>query len=258
MRRLGLSGALLALLALLSLGAPLIAPYDPLSEAGGALEPPSARHPLGTDWIGRDVFSRILHGGARTLSIGLIALGTTVLIGGAIGLCAGFFGGALDWLVVSLSDALLALPSLLIALTVLTVAGGGSAQVALAAALSSLPVYLRVVRAAARAARAQPYVEAAWALGASASGVLWRHILPNALPTCLAAGVVAVAWAILNAATLHFLGFGGDPSAPEWGAMLAEGRTVLRAAPWIALSAGGALTLTVLAINGVARRLAAQ
>ncbi|PJF31784.1 MAG: hypothetical protein CUN51_02250 [Candidatus Thermofonsia Clade 1 bacterium] len=258
MRRFGLSGAFLALLTLLSLCAPLIAPYDPLAEVGAALAAPSAQHRLGTDWIGRDVFSRLLHGGGRTLSIGLIALGTTVLIGGIVGLCAGFFGGALDWLIISLSDALLALPSLLIALSILTLAGNGSTQIALAAALSGLPVYLRVVRATARSLRVQPYVEAARALGASELGVLWRHVLPNALPMCLSAGVIAVAWAILNAATLHFLGFGGDPSLPEWGAMLAEGRTVLRAAPWIALSAGVALTLTLFALNDAARRLAAQ
>lgn len=258
MRRFGLSGAFLALWTLSSLSAPLIAPYDPLATVGEALMAPSAQHWLGTDLIGRDVLSRVLHGSARTLSIALIALCSTVLIGGLVGLCAGFFGGALDWLVVSLSDALLAMPSLLIALCVLTVAGSGTWQIALAAALSGLPAYLRVVRAAARTVRAQPYIEAARSLGVSAIGVLWRHILPNALPTCLSAGVVALAWAVLNAATLHFLGFGGDPSAPELGAMLAEGRLVFRAAPWVAFSAGMALTLLLLAANDVARRLAAQ
>ncbi|MBO9310408.1 MAG: ABC transporter permease, partial [Chloroflexi bacterium] len=113
MRRIGLSGAFLALWALSSLCAPLIAPYDPLATVGEALMAPSAQHWLGTDLIGRDVLSRVLHGGARTLSVALIALSSTVLIGGALGLCAGYFGGALDWLLVSLSDALLALPSLL-------------------------------------------------------------------------------------------------------------------------------------------------
>jgi peptide/nickel transport system permease protein len=257
MRRVGLSGAFLALWALSSLCAPLIAPYDPLATVGEALMAPSARHWLGTDLIGRDVMSRVLHGGARTLSVALIALGSTVLIGGALGLCAGFFGGALDWLVVSLSDALLALPSLLIALCVLTLAGGGALQIAIAASLSGLPAYLRVVRASAREVRAQLYIEAALSTGASPLGVLWRHALPNALPTCLSAGVVALAWAALNAATLHFLGFGGDPSAPELGAMLAEGRLIFRTAPWVALSAGTALTLLLLAANDVARRLAA-
>ncbi|MBO9308603.1 MAG: ABC transporter permease subunit, partial [Chloroflexi bacterium] len=158
---------------------------------------------------------------------------------------------------VSLSDALLALPSLLIALCVLTLAGSGALQIAIAASLSGLPAYLRLVRAAARQVRAQPYIEAARAIGASPLGVLWRHVLPNALPTSLSAGVVALAWAALNAATLHFLGFGGDPSAPELGAMLAEGRLIFRTAPWVALSAGTTLTLLLLAANDVARRLAA-
>jgi ABC-type dipeptide/oligopeptide/nickel transport system permease subunit len=257
MRRIGLSGAFLALWALSSLCAPLIAPYDPLATVGEALMAPSAQHWLGTDLIGRDVLSRVLHGGARTLSVALIALSSTVLIGGALGLCAGYFGGALDWLLVSLSDALLALPSLLIALCVLTLAGSGALQIAIAASLSGLPAYLRLVRAAARQVRAQPYIEAARAIGASPLGVLWRHVLPNALPTCLSAGVVALAWAALNAATLHFLGFGGDPSAPELGAMLAEGRLIFRTAPWVALSAGTTLTLLLLAANDVARRLAA-
>ncbi|PJF42878.1 MAG: ABC transporter permease [Chloroflexota bacterium] len=258
MRRIGLPGAFLVCLALASLCAPLIAPYDPLAEVGQALQAPSARHWLGTDLIGRDVFSRILHGAARTLSVALIALCSTVLIGGALGLCAGFFGGALDWLLLSLSDALLALPSLLLALSVLTLAGNGSLQIALAAALSGLPAYSRIVRATARSVRTQPYIEAARALGAGELSVLWRHVLPNALPSSLSAGVIAMAWAILNAATLHFLGFGGDPSLPEWGAMLAEGRLVFRAAPWIAFAAGAALTLTLLAVNDLARRLAAQ
>ncbi len=256
MRRIDCSGGLLGLLILLSVCAPFIAPYDPLAEVGAALAAPSTQHLFGTDLIGRDVFSRTLHGGARTLSIGIIAFACTVLIGGVIGLSAGFFGGLFDALIVSLTDALLAIPSLLIALSLLTLAGSGSLQIALAAALSGLPAYLRVVRAAARTIRTQPYIEAARAVGASNLGLLWRHALPNAAPICLSAGVVALAWAILNAATLHFLGFGGDPSLPEWGAMLAEGRAVFRAAPWVACAPGVALTLTLLAVNGVARRLA--
>ena len=145
MRRIDFFGGLLGLLILLSACAPCIAPYDPLAEVGAALAAPSAQHLFGTDLIGRDVFSRVLYGGARTLSIGIIAFACTVLIGGVIGLSAGFFGGALDALVVSLTDALLAIPSLLIALSLLTLAGSGSLQIALAAALSSLPAYLRVV-----------------------------------------------------------------------------------------------------------------
>ncbi len=241
---------------LLSLCAPFIAPYDPLAAVSPSLAEPSAQHLFGADLIGRDVFSRVLHGGARTLSIALVAFACTVLIGGALGISAGFFGGAFDALIVSLTDALLSIPSLLIGLSLLTLAGGGSLQIAFAAALSGLPAYLRVVRAAARSTRTQPYLEAARAVGVSEFGLLWRHVLPNTAPICFSAGMVALAWAILNAATLHFLGFGGDPSLPEWGAMLAEGRAVFRSAPWVACAPGVALTLTLLAVNGVARRLA--
>ncbi|MCE7948684.1 MAG: ABC transporter permease [Chloroflexi bacterium CFX4] len=256
MRRIGFFGQLLGLLVLVSLCAPLIAPYDPLAEVSPPLAAPSGQHLFGADLIGRDVFSRVLHGGARTLSIALTAFACTVLIGGALGISAGFFGGVLDAVIVSLTDALLAIPSLLIALSLLTLAGSGSLQIALAAALSGLPAYLRVVRAAARSTRTQPYIEAARAVGVGSFGLLWRHVLPNTAPICLSAGMVALAWAILNAATLHFLGFGSDPSLPEWGAMLAEGRAVFRAAPWVACAPGVALTLTLFAANGVAKRLA--
>jgi peptide/nickel transport system permease protein len=245
----------LALVVLASLAAPLLAPYDPLAQSGESLAPPDGAHPFGTDLIGRDVWSRVLHGGARTLSIAALSVALSVLPGLVLGLTAGYFGGILDTAFTALFDALLAIPALLVALAVVALAGSGAAQIALAVGVSGLASYARMVRASTRAVRVLPYVEAAHSLGAHPGGILVRHVLPNIARPLLAFAGVTLSWAIMSAAALHFLGFGGDPSAPEWGAMLAEGRQVYRAAPWAALAPGLAITVTLLLVNGLAGRL---
>lgn len=248
----------LALIVLASLAAPLLAPYDALAQSGESLAPPDAAHPFGTDLAGRDVWSRVLFGGARTLSIAALSVALAVLPGLALGLAAGYLGGIVDAVVVALADALLAIPPLLAALAVVALLGGGAAPIALAVGISGLPGYTRLVRASTRAVRALPYVEAARSLGAHPAGILARHVLPNIARPLLAFAGVTLSWAIMSAAALHFLGLGGDPSAPEWGAMLAEGRQVYRAAPWTALAPGLALTLTLLLVNGLAGRLGGE
>jgi peptide/nickel transport system permease protein len=243
---------LLGLIAVISLLAPLIAPYDPLDEAGQTLEAPSAAHPFGTDLIGRDVFSRVLYGGGRTLLIAVLALLFSVLPGLITGLVAGYNGGWPDLLIGALADGLLAIPSLLIALSVVAITGNGPAQVALAVGISGWPTYTRVTRAATRAVRALPFVEAAQSIGAPPGHILRWHVLPNIAQSLIGFATVTLGWAIMSAATLNFLGFGGDLASPEWGAMLADGRQVYRIAPWVALAPGLAIMLTLFVVNRLA------
>ncbi len=250
-----------AALVLLSLAgvsvlAPAIVPYDPLHAVSGeSLRPPSISHPLGTDLLGRDLWSRVLTGGGRTLAIGALALLTAALPGALIGLTAGYAGGWFDRVVGVVLDALLAFPALLLALTVIAVAGNGLAQVALAVGLAGFPSYARLARASAREVRARPYIEAARSLGARPIHILRVHILPGTAPTLLAFAAVTFSWAILDGSALAFLGFTGDRAAPDWGSMLADGRVVFRVSPWGALVPGVLIMLTVLAANRLADAL---
>lgn len=249
---LGLGG----LIATLSLLAPLLATHDPRDAAPQAqLQPPSREHLFGTDLLGRDVYSRVLYGGRRTFGVALLTALITLGPGLLIGAVAGFSGGWLDTALMTLLDALLAVPALVLALALLTLAGSGSAQIAVAVGVAGIPAYARVARAAVLEARSRPFVEAARAIGAGPAGILARHILPTIAPPLLAFAGVMLSWAILNSAALVFLGFGGDISAPDWGVMLADGRQAFRAAPWIALAPGAALSATVLAINWLADSL---
>lgn len=243
---------LLAAIALITLLAPALAPRDPRSADSPALLPPSKEHPFGTDTLGRDVFSRTLWGGRQTLGIALLGTGIAVLPGLLVGALAGFFGGWTDRLLTATIDTLLAFPSLLLALTLIALTGSGPAQVALAVGLAGLPAYARVTRAAVIAARGQPYIEAAQAIGARPLRVLLRHALPNTREPLLGFAAVSFSWAVINGAGLVFLGFGGDPATPDWGAMLNEGRAAFRTAPWIALLPGALITLTAYAVHRLA------
>lgn len=240
---------LLAVIVMGSLFAPLIAPYDPLDGSHEPLQPPSHAHFLGTDLIGRDVFSRVLHGGALTLLTAALSLLLSVLPGLALGAAVGAAGNAVDQGVSALLDALLAIPGLLTALTVIALVGNGPIQVALAVGIAGFPAYARVARAATRVIRVQPYIEAARSIGARPGYILRRHVLPNIARPLIGFATVTLGWAILNAATLNFLGFGGDPAVPEWGAMLADGRGAFRAAPWVAFGPGVAILVTLCTIN---------
>lgn len=245
-----------ALIALLSLLAPLLATHDPRATAPEAqLQPPSREHLFGTDLLGRDVYSRVLYGGRRTFGVALLTALITLGPGLVIGAVAGFAGGWLDATLMTLLDALLAVPALVLALALVTLLGSGSVQIAVAVGIAGIPPYGRVARAAVLQARSRPFVEAARAIGARPGGILMRHILPTIAPPLLAFAGVTLSWAILNSAALIFLGFGGDIASPDWGVMLADGRQAFRSAPWVALAPGIALSATVLAINWLAEEL---
>lgn len=247
----------LGLIALVSIFAPWIAGHDPREAAPeNQLLEPSREYPFGTDLLGRDVFSRVVYGGRRTLGVALLTVVVTLLPGIAIGLAAGYAGRWLDWALMSVMDALLAFPSLLLALALVTVFGSGMVQIAFAVGIAGIPAYARVARAAVLEARTEAYVDAARAIGARPVGILARHVVPAIAMPLLSFAGVTLSWAILNSAALMFLGYGGDISAPDWGVMLADGRESFRTGPWIAAAPGVALSLTVFAINLLANSVA--
>lgn len=246
--------AVLGFLILITLLAPWLAPADPMqTDPANALQPPSGEHLLGTDSLGRDVLSRTLYGGQRTLLITAAATIISTCLGLPLGLASGLAGGWRDSLLTAITNALLAFPSLLLALVALTLLGVGGGSLAVATGLAQVGAYARVTRSAVVAVRSTQYVEAAYALGAPRRRVLLLHILPNIQPALLAYTGVVFSYNLLNSAALSFLGLGGEPGIPDWGVMLAEGRAALRAAPWISLVPGLAITLTVTAMNHVAR-----
>lgn len=241
--------ALCALIALLTL--PIEATR---AVSGDELLPPSVSHPFGTDGIGRDLLIRSLQGGRRTLINALIATSVAMLPALVIGLLSARASGLTLWIIDSALDGLLALPPLLIPLVLLAVFGSGAAQVAVAVGLGSFPYACRLIATGTRTIWYSPYVEAARSLGNSGSGILVRHVLPNSIPLLVNLSAVVATWAILNGAALYFLGFGGDPSIPEWGAMVNEGRLTIRLSIWPVLIPAAWLFLTVLSINLLADR----
>jgi peptide/nickel transport system permease protein len=230
--------------------APLLSPADPLSaDSARVLLPPGPGNPLGTDFLGRDILTRLLWGGRWTLWMGASALAVAVGLGLPTGLAAGSLGGRADAVLMRLVDALLAFPGLLLAMVAVAVLGAGPGPVALAVGLAAAPPYARVARSVALEVREQPYVEAARAVGCSLWRISVRHILPNAAPSLITFAATQLGWVLLNGAALSFLGLGMPLGTPEWGVMLADGRGYLRDAPWASLFPGLALTLTVLATH---------
>lgn len=230
--------------------APLLAPSGPLiTDPPRALLPPGPGGILGTDFLGRSVGARLVWGGRVTLTMGTLALSLAVGLGLPIGLAAGSLAGWADGVLMRFVDALLAFPSLLLAMAVLAVLGTGVEAVAIAVGLAAAPAYARVVRSVSLEVRAQPYIEAARAVGCSHLRIAVRHILANAAPSLIAFACAQLGWVLIMAAALNFLGLGAPPGTPEWGMMLAEGRGYLRYAPWASVFPGLALTLTVLAAN---------
>lgn len=243
-------GAIVVLVTLLAILAPLIAPYDPIKiNSSSALQPPSLQWPLGTDHLGRDILSRILYGGQVSLRIGLISVGISLTFGMLLGLVAGYYGRAVDMLVMRLIDVLLAFPNILLALAVIAILGPGLTNVMIAVGISYIPHYTRVVRSSVLSIKTATYVEAARVAGCSDRRVIVLHILPNAVSSVIVVGTLGVATAILVAAALSFLGLGVQPPTPEWGSMVSAGRDYLRNNWWVSTFPGLTIMITVLAIN---------
>ncbi|MFK3665918.1 ABC transporter permease [Ochrobactrum teleogrylli] len=243
------AGALLAAIVLLTLISPWIAPYDPLAmNPLMRLKPPSDEYLLGTDNYGRDLFSRMILGGRISLLIGLLAAAASIAAGVFIGLIAGFFRTA-DTIIMRMMDALMAMPSILIAIALVALNGPSIGSVIAAITIPEIPRVVRLVRSVILSAREEPYVEAAMALGSSTPKILFRHLLPNTMAPLIVQGTYIVASAILTEAILSFLGAGISTEIPTWGNIMAEGRQFFRIKPSIVLWPGLLLTLCVLSIN---------
>jgi ABC-type dipeptide/oligopeptide/nickel transport system permease subunit len=248
--RLAAAGAVaIGVFASLALAAKWISPYDPIAQDLSAqLQRPSRAHWLGTDEFGRDIWSRILYGGRISIFIGIVSVGLGLVVGGLMGLIAGYHL-RLDNVLMRVVEVLQAFPGILLAIAVVAVLGPGLLNAMIAVGLRAIPSYARIVRSVALGLRGRDFVEAARAAGASDSRILFRHILPNGISTVLVFSSLQVANAILLAAILSFLGLGVQPPTPEWGKMVADGRAVLRTAPHVATFPGLAIFLTVMAFN---------
>lgn len=250
------AGALLFLLVLAAVAPGLLVSGDPnAADALAALQGPSREHPLGTDANGRDQLTRIVHGARPSLLAGLGVTALSIAAGTVIGLAAGLGGRFVDEVLMRLVDVVLSLPTLMLAMLVITVTGPGVFNTMLAIAFFATPKYARLVRTQVASVRRRGFVEAAVSLGLTRTRIVLRHILPNAFQPLLALATIEVGVAIVAVASLSFLGLGAKPPAPEWGAMLAGGRDYFSVAWWVAVFPGAAITLTVLSITVLGRHL---
>jgi peptide/nickel transport system permease protein len=245
-----LAGTIILLVVLAALFAPLIAPYDPIDTAPReSLLSPSADHLLGTDQLGRDVFSRIVYGSRVSILVGIIAVGVAIVAGVPLGLISGYFGGLVDHAIMRAMDAIIAFPALVLALAIVGAVGPGTFQIMVAIGISSIPLYARLTRGQVLAIREQDYIEAARSLGMSNARLLWRHVLPNSLSPLIVQASLGVAFAILAEAGLSFLGVGVQPPSPTWGGMLSQALPLIERASHLSIFPGLAIFITVLAIN---------
>lgn len=240
---------ILALLAIMALAAPFLFPGDPQAIAGPALVPPFQdwAFPLGTDRLGRDVLAELFHGARTSLAVGLAAAAASLAVGTVVGTLAGFSGGIVDETLMRITDAFQTVPGFLLALAFVSVVGPSLGVVVVAIALSAWTGPARVARAEVLSIRERDYVANARVAGMHPLAIAFREVLPNAVPPVLALSSVVVAGAILTEAALSFLGL-GDPNRVTWGGMIAEGRAVLRTAPFLSIAPGVMLVFTVLGV----------
>jgi len=213
------------------------------------LRGPSWQHLLGTDDFGRDVLSRVIHGSRISLEVGAIAVGIAVTVGVTLGVSAAYIAGRLDSIIMRAMDIVLAFPAILLAIGIMAILGPSTANVMIAIGIVYVPIFARVVRGSALQVKAQEYVEAARAMGASDQRIIRRHVLPGVLDTIIVQVSLSLAFAILAEAALSFLGLGTQPPTPSWGSMLSSGREWIERAPWLTIFPGIAIFVTVLALN---------
>jgi ABC-type dipeptide/oligopeptide/nickel transport system permease subunit len=249
--RSAVAGAILVLLFVgLAVLAPLIAPFDPSKTNFAALrQPPSLTYWFGTDEIGRDILSRVMHGGVASLYAGVVSVLIAVLIGVPIGLVAGWYGGWTDAAISRATDALLAVPFLILAIALAAALGPSLVNAMIAIGLSQVPIFVRLARGQTLVVKSEDFVEGAHAVGVADAMILARHVAPNILPPILVQATLTVATAIIAEASLAFLGLGQQPPAPSWGSMLNTAKNYLEQAPWMSLSPGVAIFLVVLGFN---------
>jgi peptide/nickel transport system permease protein len=229
--------------------APLISSYDPNAMDYEMMEPPSWTHLLGTDDLGRDLFSRIIYGARVSLFIGITPVAISLFIGVILGVVAGYFGGWLDNIIMRYIDLQWAFPNFIIAVYLVAVFGTGVINLTIAISLAFVDDFARVARGMVLTIKKEQYVTAARAMGASDYRIMRRYILPNAMAPLIVQATVSVSYAILAEATLSFLGLGVESTTPTWGLILAEGRSFISRAWWLGVFPGLAIMLTVLSIN---------
>jgi dipeptide transport system permease protein len=246
----------IVVLILLALFADLVAPHSPiLTNNAVFLKPPfwqtggSLSYPLGTDAIGRDILSRLIHGARLSLLIGIAVVALSVVAGTILGLVAGFFRGVTEILIMRLMDITLTLPSLLLAIVIVAILGPGLMNAMLAVAIVLLPHYVRIARAAVITEVSKDYVMAAKVAGAGRLRLMFKEVLPNCAAPLIVQATLGISTAILDAAALGFLGLGAQPPLPEWGTMLADAREFVLRAWWVVTLPGIAILVTVLAFN---------
>ncbi|QGY31838.1 ABC transporter permease [Pantoea cypripedii] len=245
-------------LALLAAFAPgLLTHFNPTEGIAGAQRlPPQASYWLGTDQLGRDLFTRIVYGASQSLAAAFAAVAMGLIVGTALGVIAGAVGQRTETLLMRLVDVLLSIPSLLLSLSILILLGFGTVHAALAVGIASIASFARLARGEVVRVRRSEFVEAAYGSGGSFWTVLWRHILPNSLTAVIAYAALQFGQAILALSTLSFLGYGTPPPTPEWGLLIAEGRNYLATAWWLTIFPGIVVVAVVLAANRISQQLA--
>ena len=241
---------IIVVMIILALLAPYISPYPyEAADFKNRYATPSAEHWFGTDELGRDIFSRLLYGSRYSLRIGLISVAISAIGGIFFGALAGYFGGAVDNIIMRLLDVLQAMPGIVLAIAISAALGPGLTNSVIALSISSIPGYARMTRASILNVRKMEYLEAATSINCSNARIIWKHVLPNALSPLIVQATMGIAGAIMGAAMLSFIGLGVQPPTPEWGAMLSAGRNYLRDYPHLCIFPGIMIMMAVLSLN---------
>jgi len=241
---------ILVLISLISVFAPLVATHNPIDAVfEESLLPPSSEHLMGTDVLGRDIYSRVIYGSRISLQLGFVSVAIAAFFGTVLGLQSGYFGGWLDMVVMRIIDVMLAFPGLLLAMGIVAGLGFSLTNAMIAVGISAIPGYTRVVRGSVLVIKENLYVDAARVIGCRDLAIMFRHILPNAMAPIIVLSTLGIARAIITGSALSFLGLGAQPPTPEWGAMLNHGRQWLRQGWWVTTFPGLAIMITVLSIN---------
>ncbi|MBR1177193.1 ABC transporter permease [Bradyrhizobium sp. KB893862 SZCCT0404] len=244
------AAAIVATVVVVAVGADLIAPFDPAAADWAALrEPPSRAHLFGTDDLGRDILSRMIFGARASLMASLVSVSIAFAVGVPVGLCAGYLGGLVDGVVTRFTDAMLAIPALIFAVSLAAFLGPSLINAVIAIGVAAIPVFVRLSRAQAMGVKFEEYVEAAYVVGNPRWRIVLRHIFPNIVPALIVQATLTMAFAVIAEASLSFLGVGQQPPGASWGNMLTTAKNYLEEAPWMAIWPGAAIFLMALSFN---------